>query len=106
MPDLQRRARSRGKLDEFFGLGQRRGERLLNHRVDARLEERAGDFSVEKRWDRHRHGINPTEEIAIVGHGLRAQGLGHGACLFDPGIGHGHERHTLDPGQNSRMMPA
>ena len=66
-PTWQRRTSPFREGDQFLGLDQRRGQRLLDHRRDPALEERSGDLAMEPSRDGDRDGIDLIEQEAVVG---------------------------------------
>ena len=92
------------------GVFDAHGQWLLDEQVDASLEQRQRDLSMEARGCRHDRRIHPARQLPRVGERLAAVRLRHPVSAFGHRIDHGHEIHVVSRCQKPRVdraqMPA
>ena len=104
MADLEGDASGSGQLDQLLGLGERRGQRLLDHRRDPARQEGAGHRAVQGRRDGDRDGVDAIDQVAVIGERLGAVTPGHEARLLDPGVGHADQLDVGDRGEDPGVV--
>ena len=95
-----------GKRDELLGLGQRAGQGFFNQGGIPVGKKGPGDLAVEEGGNGDRDGVDPVEELMIVADGAGAEAVGDRLGLLGPAIGHGHQFHIGQRGQDSCVMLA